>query len=74
MLRWHMWWTTYHHNLFLLRAAMIVGSLPLAQRCRLRDISVGVNGGRVGLLAQGKLNLIGLVPLLQRKRQKVVSL
>lgn len=36
---------TYRHDLLLVRAAMLVRRFPLAQRGRLRDISVGVNGG-----------------------------
>ena len=36
---------TYHHDLLLVRAAMLVRRFPLTQRGRLRDISVGVNGG-----------------------------
>lgn len=36
---------TYRHDLLLVRAAMLVRRFPLTQRGRLRDISVGVNGG-----------------------------
>lgn len=36
---------TYRHDLLLVRAAMLVRIFPLTQRGRLRDISVGVNGG-----------------------------
>ncbi len=36
---------TYHHDLLLVRAAMLVRRFPLTQRGRLRDISVGVNCG-----------------------------
>ena len=35
----------YRHDLLLVRAAMLVRRLPLTQRGRLRDISVGMNGG-----------------------------
>lgn len=39
--------STYRHNLLVLRAAMLVRRFPLAQRCRLRDISVRMNFGRL---------------------------
>ena len=43
--RWGGAMHTYHHDLLLVRAAMLVRRFPLTQRGRLRDISVGVNGG-----------------------------
>lgn len=36
---------TYCHDLLFVRAAMLVRKFPLTQRGRLRDISVGANGG-----------------------------
>lgn len=36
---------TYRHDLLSVRAAMLVRRFPLTQRGRLRDVSVGVNGG-----------------------------
>ena len=39
------WGCAYCHDLPLVRAAMLVRKFPLTQRGRLRDISVGANGG-----------------------------
>ena len=36
---------THRHDLLLVKAAMLIRRFPLTQRGRLRDISVGVNGG-----------------------------
>ena len=36
---------TYRHDLLSVGAAMLVRRFPLTQRGRLRDVSVGVNGG-----------------------------
>ena len=40
-----LWGGTYRHDFLLVRAAMLVRRFPLTQRGRLRNISVGVNGG-----------------------------
>ena len=38
--------STYGHDFLVLRAAVLIRRFPLAQRCRLRDLSVRMNFGR----------------------------
>jgi len=50
--------STYRHDLLVPQATMLVRSFPLAQRCRLGDISVRMNFVYMEVLAQRQAQLL----------------